>query len=326
MLGLCPSLNMRNQVSRPYKTKGKYILIVTSLGSKREYKSFWPEWSQAFSEFTLFLISLCVQFLHVSVVAKYFNFTTFSKHLLVIFILQFSLHSMYKKWTYKWFYMHLPIEYRIYDAHYAFCFVICMHACMYVRTYSPNRLTKLSYTRCVPFTFRRSWFSWHILITKQNSRAGKASPSLIHTLDCVLIANLTTCVPRSYWALYHSCWQSCCVEEAKFKFITDVWISVFMSQGVHKLPSYTAASIFYCSITSESISTSSDASRLLRPWLRNVNSEKRLTRFNIHGNACSQKIVSCFIGFRIRIWDMLRALYRNWNIINSTSKPVQFSC
>ena len=108
-----------------------YIVIIMSLGSKREYKSFWPEWSQAFSEFTLLLISLCVQFLYVSVAAKYLNFTTFSKRSLAIFILRFSLYSMNKKWTYTWFYMHFPMEYRIYDAHSAFFFVICTYVCMY---------------------------------------------------------------------------------------------------------------------------------------------------------------------------------------------------
>jgi len=53
-----------------------------------------------------------------------------------------------------------------------------------------------------------------------------------------------------------------------------VWISVFTSQGVHKLPSTRLPVFFYCSITNESISASSDASRLLKQWLRNVNSEK----------------------------------------------------
>ena len=191
--------------------------------------------------------------------------------------------------------------------------------------YSPNKLTQLSYTRCVPFTFRRSWFSWHILITKLNSRAGKASPSLIHTLDCVLIANLATRVPKKLLSLVSQLLTVLLRIGSKVQFHYLRVDFIFMSQGVHKLPSYTAANIFYCSFTNEPISTSREASRLLRPWLRNVNSEKRLTRFNIHGNGCSQKIILCFIGFRIRIWGMLRALYRNWNIINSTSKPVQLS-
>jgi hypothetical protein len=47
-LSLCSPFNVRDQVSQPYRTKGKnivlYILICMYLGSRREYKSFWTEW------------------------------------------------------------------------------------------------------------------------------------------------------------------------------------------------------------------------------------------------------------------------------------------
>jgi Na+-transporting NADH:ubiquinone oxidoreductase subunit NqrE len=47
-LGLCSFLNVRDQVSRPYKTTGKiivlYILIFTSSESRREDKRSWTEW------------------------------------------------------------------------------------------------------------------------------------------------------------------------------------------------------------------------------------------------------------------------------------------
>jgi hypothetical protein len=47
-LSLCTSLNVRDQVSHPYKTTGKikvfYILIFTFLDSRREDKRFWTEW------------------------------------------------------------------------------------------------------------------------------------------------------------------------------------------------------------------------------------------------------------------------------------------
>jgi hypothetical protein len=47
-LSLCSSLNVRRQVPHPYRTTGKiivlHILIFTSLDSRREDKSFWPEW------------------------------------------------------------------------------------------------------------------------------------------------------------------------------------------------------------------------------------------------------------------------------------------
>jgi hypothetical protein len=47
-LSLCSSLNVREQVSHPYKTTGKiiilYILIHTFSDSRREHKSFCTEW------------------------------------------------------------------------------------------------------------------------------------------------------------------------------------------------------------------------------------------------------------------------------------------
>jgi hypothetical protein len=48
ILSLCPSLNVRDQVSHPYKTTGRiivlYILTFTFRDSRREDKRLWTEW------------------------------------------------------------------------------------------------------------------------------------------------------------------------------------------------------------------------------------------------------------------------------------------
>jgi hypothetical protein len=54
------TLNVRDQVSHPYKTTGEImvlcILIFKFLERRREDIRFWTEWEQAFSEFNLILI------------------------------------------------------------------------------------------------------------------------------------------------------------------------------------------------------------------------------------------------------------------------------
>jgi hypothetical protein len=47
-LRLCPSFNVRDHVSHPYRIIGKlkffYIVIFTFIDSRREDRSFWTEW------------------------------------------------------------------------------------------------------------------------------------------------------------------------------------------------------------------------------------------------------------------------------------------
>jgi hypothetical protein len=96
-LSLCSSLNVRVQVSHPYRTTGEirvlYILLFTFLNSRREHESSWTEQYQAFSDFNLHLISSWIQFWFVTVVPKYLNYATFSKDPLAAVVLIFPLHS-----------------------------------------------------------------------------------------------------------------------------------------------------------------------------------------------------------------------------------------
>jgi hypothetical protein len=74
------SLNVRDQVSRPYKTTSRimvlYILTFTLLDSRKTKD--WTEYQQAFSEFDLFLIFSWMQSWPVSILLKYLNFATSS--------------------------------------------------------------------------------------------------------------------------------------------------------------------------------------------------------------------------------------------------------
>jgi hypothetical protein len=61
ILNLCSSHSVRGQVSHPYKTTGKiivlYILVLKILETRQEDQRFRTEWQQAFTTFTLLLIS-----------------------------------------------------------------------------------------------------------------------------------------------------------------------------------------------------------------------------------------------------------------------------
>ena len=90
-LSLHFSVNLSDQVSRPYKTTGKiiviYISVFKSVDSKLEDKRLCTEWQQAFPDFNLLLISSWIEFWFFKVVPKYLNSSTLPNELLSIFIL-----------------------------------------------------------------------------------------------------------------------------------------------------------------------------------------------------------------------------------------------
>ena len=75
ILSLHSSLSVNDQVSHPYKTTEKiivlYILIFIFLGSKLETKRFCTKWYQAFPDLNLLLISSWIEFWFVQFVPPF---------------------------------------------------------------------------------------------------------------------------------------------------------------------------------------------------------------------------------------------------------------
>jgi hypothetical protein len=84
-LSLCSSLNIKDQFLTIENHRQNYNVVYSDFNLsniRREDKSFWTELLQALPEFCLLFISYCIRFVLVTVVSKYFNCATFSKHLL----------------------------------------------------------------------------------------------------------------------------------------------------------------------------------------------------------------------------------------------------
>jgi hypothetical protein len=82
-------LNVREIVPHTCKSTGKlYILIFTSLDSRRGDKTFWSEWQQTLPKCNQLLIPPRIAFWFVTVVPQYLNFATYSTDLLATFVLR----------------------------------------------------------------------------------------------------------------------------------------------------------------------------------------------------------------------------------------------
>ena len=89
-LSLCYSLHVSDQVSHPYKTTGKiivlYLLIFIFLCNKLGDIRFRTEWMQAFPDCNLLLIFSWMELWFAKVVPNYLKCSTSSKDLLLAFV------------------------------------------------------------------------------------------------------------------------------------------------------------------------------------------------------------------------------------------------
>ena len=85
-LSLFSSLHMTDQISHPYKTSNKiivlFILLFIFLGIKLQGRRFCTKWWQAFPDFNLFWLSSWIEFWCVRFVPKFLSCSTLSKVLL----------------------------------------------------------------------------------------------------------------------------------------------------------------------------------------------------------------------------------------------------
>jgi hypothetical protein len=121
-LSLRSSLNVSYQVSDPYKTTGKIIvlciLIFKFLGSNLEDKRFCIEWWRAFRNLNLLLISSWIEFWSVNVVPRYLNsielLSTFIPWLRPAFWSRdITIYLVLSAFTFVWLVLHYFISHWI---------------------------------------------------------------------------------------------------------------------------------------------------------------------------------------------------------------------
>jgi hypothetical protein len=135
------SLKVRDQVSHPYSTTGKilvmFILIFRFFDMRQEDRRFWTEWQQAFPEFNLLLNSLRMSFWFVSVVPKYLNFATFSNNSLPILIFWFCPEFGWRDMIIYFVFSAFFLDHHLYQPVRGF---LCSLLWYYYGILSPNKL------------------------------------------------------------------------------------------------------------------------------------------------------------------------------------------
>jgi hypothetical protein len=85
----CHFISLRSKYSSQHPVLKHYNFVYSKFYVCRQQtriQKFWTEWWKALPEFSLLFISSWIKFWFVTVVPKYLNCATFSKHLLATFM------------------------------------------------------------------------------------------------------------------------------------------------------------------------------------------------------------------------------------------------